>query len=180
MSNASKQAAMYIGLLLVCSTFTLIAPFYPTVAQNKGLPLWLIGVVFSINPTANLIATIYIGKNLQKVGRKNVMIASFAATALSMLILSPIEYCEKVTVIILSFVSRIVAGIGVGFMFTSITTVFVSDYPDKMHIMIGRMEVAVGVGLILGPLIGTALYSFNLFVALLSTGVIIIIFCPIA
>ena len=116
MSNASKQAAMYIGLLLVCSTFTLIAPFYPKVAQNKGLPIWLIGVVFSINPTANLIATIYIGKHLQKVGRKNVMIASFAATALSMLILSPIEYCEKVTVIILSFVSRIVAGIGVGFM----------------------------------------------------------------
>ena len=69
---------------------------------------------------------------------------------------------------------------GAGFMFTSITAVFISDYPDNMSIMIGRMEVAVGVGLIIGPIIGAALYSINLLVALLSVGGVIAIFCPIA
>ena len=39
MSSVSKQVAMYIGLLLVCTTFTFIAPFYPTLAKKKGLPL---------------------------------------------------------------------------------------------------------------------------------------------
>ena len=140
----------------------------------------MIGSVFSINPVASLIASIYIGKRLQTFGRKSVIITSFALTALSMIILSPIEYCDKETVIILSFLSRVFGGIGSGFMFTSITTVFISDYADKMGIMIGRMEVAVGVGLIIGPIIGAALYSINLLVALLSVGGVIAIFCPIA
>ena len=140
----------------------------------------MIGSVFSINPVASLIASIYIGKRLQTFGRKSVIITSFALTALSMIILSPIEYCDKETVIILSFLSRVFGGIGSGFMFTSITTVFISDYADKMGIMIGRMEVAVGVGLIIGPIIGAALYSINLLVALLSVAGVIAIFCPIA
>ena len=140
----------------------------------------MIGIVFSANPVASLISTIFIGKYLQKLGRKNVIISSFALTALSMIILSPIEYCDKEAVIVLSFLSRICGGMGAGFMFTSITAVFISDYPDNMSIMIGRMEVAVEVGLIIGPIIGAALYSINLLVALLSVAGVIAIFCPIA
>ena len=180
MSGASKQAAMYIGSLLVCSTFALIAPFYPNIIEKKGLPLWIIGLVFSMHPVANLVSSIFIGTYLQKLGRKNVMVASFALTALSMIILSPIEYCDQLFVVIFSILSRILGGVGKAFMCTSIMTVIISDYPEKMNIMIGRMEVACGVGLIFGPVIGTALYSFNLLLALLSVGGVMIIFCPIA
>jgi hypothetical protein len=71
-------------------------------------------------------------------------------------------------------------GFGASCMFTSFTTIFISDYPDKMQLMIGRMEASVGVGLMMGPLIGTGLYYINLMAAMLGVGGMIIIFAPFA
>ena len=39
MGKISMQVAIYTGLFLVFSTFTIIAPFYPKIAKSKGLDL---------------------------------------------------------------------------------------------------------------------------------------------
>ena len=175
-----KQVAIYIGLLLVFATFTLIAPFYPKIAEDKGIPIWLIGCIFSLNPLANLITSLLLGKYMNAIGRKNIVIVTFIFSSLSMFFLSPIEDCDMVQVIILSVISRILGGIGAGCLLTAITTIFISDYPDKIQVMIGRMEGAIGIGLISGPLIGEALFIINLLVAMIVVGGIIIIFTPLA
>lgn len=180
MGQYSKQSAIYIGLLLICSTYTLIAPFYPKVAEDKGLPLWLIGVIFALNPFGNLLASPFLGKYLMRLGRKRVIIASYVFTALSLFILSPIEYLEPFWVIVLSVISRLIGGVGASCLFITITTVFISDYPDQMQVMIGRMESSIGVGLIVGPILGTGLYYINLLAALLIVGSLILFFSPAA
>ena len=180
MGLLSKQIAIYISLLLVCSTFTLISPFYPAIARSKGIPLWLIGIFMSLNPLANLITSMILGKYMVLIGRKIVILGSFIATALSMFILSPIEECDSSTVIILTIIARILGGIGAGCVFMSVATVFISDYPDDIQIMLGRMEAAIGLGFILGPLIGSALYLINLAFALIVVGALILLFSPIA
>lgn len=180
MGKISKQVAMYISLLLVCCTFTLISPFYPEIARKRGLPLWMIGVMFSLNPFAQLISSIFLGKYMIRIGRKLVLISSFLFTSAAMIMLSPIELVDLRYLTILSILARLLGGVGAGCVFNSITTIFISDYPDQIQIMLGRMEAAVGLGLILGPLIGTALYLINLQVALLIVGGLILAFSPIA
>ena len=172
----NKQIAIYIGLLLVCAAYSMVAPFYPQIAERKGVPIWLIGVIFSLNPLFNLITSLVLGKFMNTIGRKNIIVSCFIFVAGSMIFISPIEDCNMNQLIILSSISRILGGIGGGCIFTAGITIFISDYPDKIQTMIGRMEVALGLGIILGPLIGTTLYLLNLLVSMLIVGSIIFIY----
>lgn len=180
MGEKAKQAALYMGLLLVCVTYTLISPFFPHIAKSKGVPFWLIGVIFSLNPFSSLLTSLFLGKYMMQIGRKLIIFISFLLTSASLIILSPIQDCEKNTLIVLSIFSRLIGGMGAGCIFTSITTVFISDYPESLQKMIGRMEASIGIGLILGPLIGIVLYLIDLLAALLIVGGIILISAPIA
>ncbi|OMJ66981.1 hypothetical protein SteCoe_35990 [Stentor coeruleus] len=180
MGQISKQIALYIGLLLVCSSFTLIFPFYPKIAESKGISLWLVGLIFSLNPIASVISTPLLGQYMNKIGRKRTVILSFIFSSLSMFILCPIEIFDYEIVLVLSILSRIFSGLGASFIFTSVTSIFVSDYPDKIFIMIGRMEVAIGIGFTLGPLIGAGLYFMELFGALIVLGCLVTVFIPFA
>jgi MFS family permease len=180
MGEFAKQFAIYVGLLLMCMNYTIIAPFYPKVAQSKDIPVWMIGVIFALYPFFKLLATPFVGKYMQRIGRKKIVMASFVLVSLSLFVLSPIEYVDRTTVIILSILSRMFGGLGACCMFTSFTTIFISDYPDKMQLMIGRMEAAVGVGLMMGPILGTALYYINLMAAMVGVGSLIIFFAPFA
>jgi hypothetical protein len=62
---------------------------------------------------------------------------------------------------------------------TAADSIVVSDYPDRIDTMIGRLEGAIGIGLILGPLIGVVLYTTNLFFALLAYSGMILAFLPV-
>lgn len=180
MGKISKQIALYTGLLLVCSSFTLIFPFYPKIAESKGIDLWVVGLIFSLNPITSVISTPILGQYMNKIGRKRTVIMSFIFTSLSMFILCPIEFFDYEIVLALSILSRIFSGLGASFIFTSVTSIFVSDYPDKVFIMIGRMEAAIGIGFTLGPLIGVGLYFMQLFGALITLGVLVAGFTPFA
>ena len=161
MGKYSKQFAIYIGLLLTYSSHTFIDLFFPQVAEKKGISLSLIGVAFALNPIANIVASPIIGKYLIALGRKRVLLASYILTSLALFILSPIDQLNKNSVIVLSFLSRFIGGIGSSCLLVTSTTVFVSDYPEQVQVMIGRMEASIGVGLILGPLLGTALIQIS-------------------
>jgi MFS family permease len=97
-----------------------------------------------------------------------------------MFILCPIELFDYEIVLILSILSRIFSGLGASFIFTSVTSIFVSDYPSNMIIMIGRMEAIIGIGFTLGPLIGVGLYFMQLFGALIALGSLVAVFIPFA
>ena len=180
MGSVSKQTAIFIGLLLVGCTYSMISPFYPDLARSKGVPLWLIGVVFSINPLAMLITSLLLGKYMVRVGRKLVLVSSFLFVSSALIVLSPIEMCDRVPFLILSIFSRVLGGIGTGCIFTSIISVFISDYPEQIQTMLGRMEASVGVGFIMGPLVGTIVYIIDLLPALIVTGGIVFLFFPFA
>jgi MFS family permease len=179
MGETSKEIAIYIIIFFVFYPYSFISAFYPKIAKDKGIPFWLIGLVFSMYPVASLISTLVLGKYMNVIGRKRILLTSLVFTSISMFLLSQIEYPDSTYVLILSFASRIVGGIGNACGLTSATTIFVSDYPEKIETMLGRMEGIIGLGLILGPIIGTILYLIDLLIVGSIMGAIILIFCPI-
>ena len=116
---------------------------------------------------------------MMRIGRKFTIVLSLLLSSFSMIVLSPIELCDSEIVIILSFGSRILAGMSAGCVMTAGDSVFMSDYPDDIEKMIGRMEGSIGIGLIVGPLIGALLYLENLFYSLIVFGVAIFLFIPL-
>ncbi|OMJ91453.1 hypothetical protein SteCoe_6040 [Stentor coeruleus] len=180
MGQLAKQSALYFNLIFVCSSFTIIFPFYPGVSESKGIELWLVGLIFSLNPIIKLIATPFLGRIMFRIGRKLVVVASIILIGSSLLVLGPIEYCDKATVIFLSVLSRLLSGLASACAFMSITSIFVTDYPDKVVTMLGRMEASIGIGYTIGPLIGMSMYAIKVIGTLVLFGLIIIIFAFVA
>lgn len=157
----------------------MIATFYPEIARSKGIPLWVVGAVFSADPLSSLIVSGLLGKCMLHVGRKSIIVLSLFFASCSMFVLSPIEEVSAMDSLIFSFASRIFAGISTACAMTAGDSVLVSDYPDEVETMIGRMEGSIGIGLIIGPLIGTLLYMSNLFYSLIGFAILILCFIPV-
>ena len=65
------------------------------------------------------------------------------------------------TFISLSFVIRIVEAVGNSFFLSSSFTLVASQFPSSVSTMFGVVEMSFGVGMILGPTVGGALYQLG-------------------
>ena len=180
MGKISKQVSIYISLISCVSAYTMIASFYPEIASSKGVPSWLIGAIFSADPLFGLITSLVLGKFMIQVGRKAVILFSVFCIGLSIIFLAPIEHLDKGLLIVASFLSRIFAGIGAGCIFTSSNSVLVSDYPEETQKMVSRIQVSIGLGLILGPLIGILVNIGNLMYSLIAFSILTFAFIPLS
>ena len=179
MGQYSKEFAIYLSLFLCCTPYTMIATFYPGIAQSSGLELWLIGLVFSADPISALFTSVILGKFMFKIGRKETIIIGLVLCALSMFALCPIQYLKHDALICISILSRVLAGASAGCIMVAADSIVVSDYPDQIDLMIGRLEGAIGVGLIVGPLVGLILVLAPLFYSLVAFGFVILAFVPV-
>lgn len=178
MGHLSKQLAIYICLFICCIPYTMIATFYPEIARSKGIPYWLIGVIFSTDPFFALFSSYFLSKHMIRIGRKRVLLSGLALASCSMFVLAPIEIVNKNLMLALSFLSRIIAGVAAACVMTAGDSVIVSDYPDDVEKMVGRYEAAIGLGMIIGPLIGMVLYLESLMIELIAFGVLILLIAP--
>lgn len=181
MGYYSRQYSIYLSEFLLCVAYTIIAPFYPGVAESKGVPIWLIGFIFSIDPLVGLPTSIFIGRNMKRLGRREVVVFGIGAGTLGMFFLGLVDLCEtRDSVIILSFVSRTLAGIGAGCTMTAGEAILASEYPEEIETVIGRLEVSSGLGLLLGPLLGTFLSYYGIFFSFSIVTVLFLIFTPLS
>ena len=140
MGKYSNQFGIYIGLLLTYSSEALFVLFFPMLAEEKGISLWLIGVFFALYPFASFMVSPIIGKYLSILGRKRVILAGYAFVSLSLYLLCPLSGLNTVSVIVLTLISRIFGGVGNSCLLVASTTIFVSDYPDQIQIMLGSIN----------------------------------------
>jgi MFS family permease len=180
MEKILKEGVIYLCTFLVVSSYTMIIPFYSDIAQTKEVSFWVIELVLIIQPLAGLFTTIILGRYMFIVGRKCIVVISFLLLALSMFILSPIETCNTEGFIVLSFSSRILAGVASGCIMISSDSIFATEFSDEIEIMMGKVEGVTGIGLMAGPLIGILLTLNSLSISLSIAGAIIIGIMPIA
>ena len=152
MEEVLKQTAIYIPLILTRAPSMMIATFYPNIAISKGIPYWVIGLIFSVEPTFGLITSLILGKCMIKIGRRVTIFMSLIFISISTAILAPIEYCDVEILLLLSFASRIFAGIGSTSAIVAADSICMSDYPENIEIMVGRVEIAISSGIAFGPL----------------------------
>ena len=146
-------------MLLSNATLTVIGPFYPAVALRQGVPSVIIGWIFGVFPISSLFLSFCLPKIMQTIGRTSVLIAGTLLIAFSNILISFLESFTPTFAILFSFLSRMLSGFGSACCTISSTAILSSDYPDQVSALIAMVSICSGIGVTLGPVIGSLLYS---------------------
>ena len=141
------------------SSFSIISPFLPAELTEKGVSSSLNGIIFSSYSISSLLFSPVIGLVIPKVGRRRVLTIGMVCMILANLAFALTSLVDDtVTYTVLIFVLRAVQGLGGSAIQVSSYSLVSSLYADHMEKMLAFLESAAGVGLTIGPPLGSALY----------------------
>ena len=141
---------------------SIMAPFFPLEASAKGMSGTVSGLVFSCYALVVMVSSPLLGHILPKVGAKFMLISGvFAAGVTNILfgLLNRIESTEHFT--IYCFLVRSCEALSAAAFTTASYTYIMYTFPDDIGTAFGLTETCVGLGMSLGPAIGSALYALG-------------------
>ena len=157
-----KEAILYLAEFLASLSFTILASFYPGIAESKGIPISLIGFILSLDPIIGLPTSILVGKAMTFISRKKILIVGLVFGGLGTFLLGMIDLFEGTNAILVSLASRVLAGFGAGCSMTASSSILVQEYPNEVDRVISYFEAASGLGLLLGPIFGSLLNLYRI------------------
>jgi DHA1 family tetracycline resistance protein-like MFS transporter len=133
--------------------FSLVIPLLPPIARQYGASPVRIGLLMAAYPFCQLLAAPILGRLSDRYGRRPVLIASQAGTALSFLILG---LTRDFTVILLA--RGLDGASGGNFL---VAQAYIADVtrPEDRAKGYGMLGAAFGVGFVLGPILGASLLA---------------------
>ena len=144
------------------SAYALIAPFLPFEFKKKGINQGVVGYIFSIYSLAVIFASPMIGKMITSRGRRPLIRLGVLLMGVSFIAYGLIDYIEDNTIYIcLSFIIRLLQGFSSSSIQTTCYSICTNFYPDKKEALVGYIEAVTGIGMIMGPIIGSILYSMG-------------------
>jgi len=172
---------LFTTQLLANSVYSVLAPFFPKVAREKGVSGELVGLVFSGYPIAAFVVSPLMGVLVTKIGRKRVFLTGAGLVATSMFSFGSLPLLDGPLFIVAGLFTRFLQGIGGAAIGTSSFAVIASNYCDRMEIVLGIQNSVAGVGMLVGPIIGSALYTLGGFGCIFYTyGTVFLCILPCA
>lgn len=122
----------------------------------------VVGLIFGVFQLTMIIASPIYGSFITVVGAKclyvtGIVVCGSATIAFGFLDNSP----AGVAFAILGILIRVVQGLGAAAIFTSSFTLIASIFPDRVAMMFGTLELFSGVGMMIGPPVGGALFQLG-------------------
>lgn len=146
--------------LVANSAYSSIAPFFPDEAKEHGVPDWSIGFIFSCYSISMCLFAPTFNQMMNKIGRKNVLLIGCLCEAIAMFCFGFFVRIESATAYgVLSCVARFIEGFGNGCLNSAINSVIQFNYPDNASNLIGLVQTFTGLGMLMGPILGSALYA---------------------
>lgn len=154
--------SMFAITALSNSAYAIIAPFLPFEFEKKNINQSFIGYIFAIYSVAVIFSSPFIGKLISKKGRRPIILLGVSLMGISFLLFSTLSYVDDTaTYIITVFLIRLIQGFSSSCIQTTCYSICTNFYPDKKEALIGYIEAVTGIGLILGPIFGSVLYSLG-------------------
>lgn len=154
MKFSKEDFVLTLASFLTTFAYTITISFFPALAEKKGMHQTLIGILFGLDPLIGLPATIIVGRHMTKIGRKKVFIAGILFSATGFSILSIIHSFRNDIACILSFVARVISGLGTATYMTAAQAILLNKHPDNAETIVARFEAVGGLGFLLGPIVG--------------------------
>jgi MFS family permease len=138
--------------------FGIVFPLLPFYVKTMGGSAETVGVLLSSFAFTQLVATPFLGRLSDRIGRRPVILISLAGNALSMFVFA---VATRVTLLPLLFASRILAGATAGNLSACQAAIADVTTGDERAKEMGRLGAAMGLGLVLGPVVGSTLSHFG-------------------
>ncbi|XP_063223855.1 MFS-type transporter SLC18B1-like [Bacillus rossius redtenbacheri] len=141
---------------------SLQAPFYPHEAESKGAKATEYGLVFGVFELVVFLVSPLYGQHLNRLGPKflfNAGIFTVGTCAILFGLLDRVN--EHYPFIALSFLIRIVEAMGNAAFLTASFAMIAKEFPDNVATTFASLETFFGLGLIVGPTVGGALYELG-------------------
>ena len=161
MPALGKKLGIFAATIFETISLTGIAPFFPSIAAEQGIPTWLIGMIFSTSPFVSLICSPFIPALMERFGRKFVLVMGLVWISIGNGLLLFVIFTPPYGAILLSFSGRIFIGFGYSWSLISIYTTLTSDFPEEAAKMVALIEIISGIGLTIGPSFGSFMYGMT-------------------
>jgi len=136
------------------------APFYPREAVSKGLKVWHFGLVFGAFEITVFLVSPIIGASIKKIGVKRTLNVGIGAVGLILVAYGCLGLLHSGSLFLgLSMVLRVLEACGNSAFLTGSFSAIAREFPDKVASMFAMIELFFGIGEIVGPVIGGALYE---------------------
>ncbi|WP_394828914.1 MFS transporter [Pendulispora albinea] len=156
-SAASRERRVltfaFITVFLDLVGFGLIIPLLPLYVKSMGGSAVTVGFILSSFAVTQLLATPILGRLSDRVGRRRVILISLAGNALSMALFA---LATELSTLPLLFASRIMAGATAGNISACQAAVADVTRPEDRAKGMGRIGAGIGLGMVLGPVIGSS------------------------
>lgn len=163
---------------------SLLAPFFPQEAADKGVNDTISGWIFGVFALSQVVFSPLFGKLLPFVGIKFMFLSGLFLSGGCTLLFGAMAFVPvddgPLTFVVLCFLLRIFLSVGCTALNTACFTLCAKEFPDYIATVFGIGEVFVGVGFMSGPAIGGVLYGLGgFFTPFLVTGVLILLCVPV-
>ena len=98
--------SILILTILTNSSYAIIAPFLPFEFKKLDIDQVMAGYLFSVYSVAVIICSPFIGKVMQKTGRRNILTAGMMIMGCSFVVFGLLSFVDKETYIMLALVNR--------------------------------------------------------------------------
>lgn len=180
-----KQKCSLVMLLAAdfmcyCS-MSIMAPFYPQEAANRGMTQSMAGFVFGYFALVVFLSSPVFGKICPRVGVKFLFIVGLFTSGICTVIFGTLHHIEDYSgFTTLSFVIRGIAALGSSAYSTAAYVIVMNTFPDNAGAIRGILETFVGLGLCAGPGIGGVLFDIGGFgLPFYVVGIVSVLIAPI-
>ncbi|KAI8777068.1 MFS-type transporter SLC18B1 [Biomphalaria glabrata] len=142
--------------------YSLPAPFFPREAAKKGVSSTVIGLVFSCFQLVIVVTSPFFGNFITHIGAKFTYVSGIMTAGVCAILFGFLDQGPSGTPFIaMSFIVRTVEGIGVAAFSTASFAIVSNEFPNHIGSVFATLETCIGIGLMIGPTIGGALYEFG-------------------
>ncbi|KAL1513328.1 hypothetical protein ABEB36_002750 [Hypothenemus hampei] len=150
-----------VDFFCFCS-MSIMAPYFPKEAAEKGLSELMSGIVFSFYALVMFLTSPIFGKILPKFGAKFIFLTGMFVAGVCNILFGMLEYVTNYTAFTtLCLVIRGFEALGSSAFSTASYVFVINAFPDHIGSVIGILETFVGLGMSTGPVLGGFLYSLG-------------------
>ena len=147
-------------------SYSQVGPFYPFEANARGVSPAILGFIVGSFSISYIVSAVVSGKYLSKIGKATGLKFGMMLIVVQLYGLGALKYVESsIAFVALSVLAQSIGGIGAGINTTCGIAIITNLFPEDREFNIGIFEAGAGFGLLLGPLIGTALYTAGGYIA---------------
>ena len=150
-------------MIIINASYGICAPFLPHLSDEHDVDQSYLGIMFCAYSISMAIMSPISGKFQYSLGRRNVVQYGLFIVGLPFLGFYFINLMSRTSTsfILLFILMRVIQGIGTSMSQTSIYSILTYSYPEHVSLVVGCIEGSAGIGLCIGPLIGTLTYKIG-------------------